>query len=129
MSLFSGDASEVYKLAADLSGVGAKATLALRPVMAQAGEAFAQEWQSNATATSGEHGKHYPASVTSELVFDAGGISVDTGPDSSMPQGGMGKGFEFGSVNQPPHLDGTKAMTAMEPRVETIIDAAIGHLL
>jgi hypothetical protein len=129
VSIFAGDASEVYKLAADLSKVGAKATLALRPVMAQAGEAFAKEWQANATATSGEHGKFYPASISSELIFDAGGISVDTGPDSSMKQGGMGKGFEFGSVNQPPHLDGTRAMTAMEPRVESIIGAALGHLL
>jgi hypothetical protein len=124
----SGDASEVYRLAADLSQVGARSVPAMRGVMAEVGDAFAKEWQANARETSGEHGRHYPDSIDSELVFDITGISVDAGPNSGKPQGSMGKGFEFGSRNQPPHLDGLRALDGAQLRAERMVDSAIGHL-
>ena len=125
MAIFRGDASEVYALAADLAAIPAKAVPALRTGMKAGGDVFAKAWQANAAATSGVHGKHYPKSISAELAFDLGGVSVDVGPDSSIPQGGMGKGFEFGSQNQPPHLDGVKAMDAVAPEVEQIIGEAV----
>lgn len=125
MSLFRGDASDFYALASDLTDVSAKAVPALRSAMAQGGQAFAQQWAANATATSGTHGKHYPKSIDSELVFNLGGVSVDVGPNAAKKQGGMGKGFEFGSENQPPHLDGAKALTAIEPVVEELVASVI----
>lgn len=128
MSLFRGDASDFYALAADLSGVGAKAVPALRGGMALAGKTVERAWRNNAVATSGEHGKHYPDSIDSELVFDLGGVSVDVGPNASKPQGSMGKGFEFGSVNQPPHLDGAKALAANEAAVEKVVAQALESL-
>jgi hypothetical protein len=97
--------------------------------MAEAGDAVAREWQANARETSGAHGKHYPSTITSELVFDLGGISVDIGPESARRQGGMGRGFEFGSRNQPPHLDGLRALDGAQQRIERMVDATIGHLL
>ena len=123
-----GDASEVYKMAADLSQVGAKAVPAMRGVMFAAGEAFAAEWTDNARETSGEHGKHYPDSISAELAFDIRGISVDVGPDSSKKQGRMGPGFEFGSRNQPPHLDGLRALDGIQMRTERMVDSAVGFL-
>lgn len=126
--MFRGDASEVYKLAADLAQVGPESVPAMRGVMDEAGKALAKEWQANARETSGAHGKHYPNSITSELVFGVGSIAVEAGPDSSMPQGSMGRGFEFGSQNQPPHLDGLRALDGIQQRVERMADAAIGHL-
>lgn len=125
MNFFIGDASEIRKLAGDLSQVGAKTVPALRSGMKAAGDTFATAWRANAAGTSGEHGVHYPNSISAELVFDLGGVSVDVGPESGKPQGGMGKGFEFGSRNQPPHLDGIRAMAFVEPQVERIIDAAV----
>lgn len=123
MNFFIGDASEVYRLAGDLAEVGAKSIPALRSGMQGAGEAFVEVWKGNARATSGQHGVHYPDSITAELVLDLGGVSVDVGPESGKPQGGMS--FEYGSQNQPPHLDGLRAMVQVEPQVERIIDAAI----
>lgn len=123
-----GDASEVYALAADLSQVGAKSVPAVRGVMGEAGDAFAREWAANARETSGEHGKHYPDSIDAELVFDVSGVSVDVGPNSAKKQGSMGRGFEFGSVNQPPHLDGLRALDGLQVRAERMVDSAIGHL-
>lgn len=129
MSAFRGDASEIVRLANDMSQVGARMVPALRATMSQAGEAFAVEWRSNAVQTSGEHGKHYPNSIDSDLVFDLGGVSVDVGPNSAKPQGSMGRGFEFGSRNQPPHLDGLRALDGVQVRAERMVDTTIGHLL
>lgn len=128
MSMFMGDASEIYGLGDGLAEVGAKTVPAVRQVMSDAGDAFANEWRSNATETSGEHGKHYPASITSELAFSVTSVAVDVGPESARKQGGMGRGFEFGSVNQPPHLDGLRALDGMQARLDRILDSAIGHL-
>lgn len=126
--LVSVDARQVFQLAGDLSLVGAKAVPATRSVMQGVGDAFADAWRSNATETAGQHGKHYPASISAELAFTVGSVSVDVGPDASMPQGGMGRGFEFGSRNQPAHLDGLRALDGMQVRAERALDAAIGHL-
>lgn len=123
-----GDVSEILALSSDLTQVGAKAVPALRGSMGAVGEAFAQQWASNAAATSGQHGVHYPASIDSELVFSLTSITVEAGPNADKPQGSMGRGFEFGSVNQPPHLDGVRAMDAIEPRAEQVIDTTVGFL-
>lgn len=121
-------ASEFFDLAADFGKASAKVAAALYDVYADAGDAFAEDWASNARETSGEHGKHYPNSITSETRV-ALGIHVETGPDSSMKQGGMGRGFEFGSQNQPPHLDGLRALPIAERRLERAADVAIGFVL
>jgi hypothetical protein len=122
------DASEVYKLSADLAQVGPRSVTAIRGVMGGIGEAFAREWASNARETSGEHGKHYPDSIDSELVFDITGVSVEVGPNSAKKQGSMGRGFEFGSQNQPPHLDGLRALDGIQARADRVMDSALGHL-
>lgn len=128
MSLFRGDATEIYELSDSLGRIGAKAVPAMRSTMDQAGTALAREWTANARETSGAHGVHYPDSIDSELVFNLGGISVDVGPNANKPQGSMGKGFEFGSRNQPPHLDGLRALDGFQGRAEKMMDAAIGAL-
>ena len=125
MSIFGGDASDVYRLADDLAQVAAKTVPTLRAAMKESGDQLASKWASNARATSGTHGKHYPNSIDAELTFNLTGVSVDVGPNSSKKQGRMGKGFEFGSRNQPPHLDGVRALAEIEPRVSKIIDAAV----
>lgn len=122
------DATEVYRLAGDMSQVGARSIPALRGSMLAVGEAFAEEWRRNAVETSGEHGRHYPNSIDAELAFSVRSVEVEVGPNRAKKQGSMGRGFEFGSRNQPPHLDGLRALDGMQVRAERIIDATIGHL-
>lgn len=64
---------------------------------------------------------HYPRSISSETERGAGRLSMIVGPESGRPQGGMGLGVEFGSVNTRPipHL-----FQAFDDRVESIIDRA-----
>jgi hypothetical protein len=87
-------------LAGDLRTIAVEA----KPTMARVVRAAAIEGnrlaQSYARRTAGAHGKHYPKSFSAEAITP---LSWEYGPNSGMPQGGMS--FEFGSRNQPPHLD------------------------
>lgn len=99
------------------------------PAFKEAGQEFVKGWRANARATSGKHGRHYPNSITTETVMRATGVVVDVGPVSSRPQGGMGMGFEFGSRNQPAHLDGAKAMIPAAQQLQALATRALGDLL
>jgi hypothetical protein len=124
------DASEIFALALDLSTASGKIVAPLREAFTEAGDAAARQWYANARATSGRHGKWYPSSIDAETKFTLGGnVEVEVGPNAAKKQGRMGRGFEFGSVNQPPHLDGVRAFEAVEPRVAKIADEAVARLL
>lgn len=123
-------ADEILDLARNLDNAPRAVAAGLYDAYRGAGEGFRDEWQHNARNTAGVHGKHYPDAITTEMR--TGGlttIEVETGPESGRRQGGMGPGFEFGSVNQPPHLDGLQAMPIAEKRLERLSDAAIGFAL
>ena len=119
---------EIRALAADLTVSAARMVGPMRKVWQEIGDKTAEQWAENARATSGVHGKHYPNSIDAELQFSAN-LSVEIGPNSAKKQGVMGRGFEFGSVNQPPHLDGLKAVDKMTPVVEQVARAAIDQVL
>jgi hypothetical protein len=119
------DASELYALSRDLGKTGARSGLAMYGVFKEGGKDLESTWKRNARATSGEHGKHYPDSITTDMRVSTN-IEVEVGPDPARPQGGMS--FEFGSVNQPPHLDGQMAADEVVPRIDRRIDAALAHL-
>lgn len=125
----SGDASEFRKLALDLGAASAASLPAIRPAFQAAAETVKRAWQDNARATSGAHGRHYPNSITYDTRVLATSVIAEIGPDSSRLQGGMGPGFEFGSQNQPPHLDGLRAIDSTGAFVEQALDVAVGRLL
>jgi hypothetical protein len=74
---------------------------------------------------SGPYLPHYPRAITSETERSAGMVTMIVGPESAKPQGGMGLGVEYGSVNAPPlpHLN-----PAFDDRVESIIDRAARNM-
>lgn len=119
---------EVMGLARDFEAASREVARALHGVYADAGEDMAEGWRRTATVTAGSHGKHYPKSITSETKISTD-IVVHVGPESGRRQGGMGPGFEFGSVNQPPHLDGAQEIQPMEKRLLSGADAVIGFLV
>ncbi|MGH3010164.1 MAG: hypothetical protein ACRDLM_12270 [Gaiellaceae bacterium] len=92
-------------------------------------ESLKDAWRANARATAGKHGRRYPASITAERRISFGSIAYEVGPEIGKPQGGMGKGFEYGSQNQPPHLDGKRAADAEEPKFLSAAEAAVAGVL
>lgn len=111
------DDRELQALAVDL---GKLATSQLTPVR-DAFEAGAldlkNKWRENATQTAGKHGRRYPASISYDEV-GLTSIAFEVGPETNRPQGGMGPGFEYGSKNQPPHLDGQRAADEIVPHLQ-----------
>ena len=120
------DVSEVAALARDLGKVSAGTAKVMYEVIKEGANDLRDEWRRNATVSAGEHGRHYPASITANMRVSTS-ITAEIGPDPRLPQGGMS--FEFGSVNQPPHLDGQRAVDTMVPRIDRRIDTALTHLL
>lgn len=76
-----------------------------------------------AKESAGRHGKHYHKAFTAERV---GTAEWEYGPDAAMPQGGMS--FEFGSRNQPPHLDLARSADLAGPRLSEEAQALLDRL-
>lgn len=90
----------IDRLAADMADIPVQAQAKFADAVAGAargGNALASEF---ARESSGRHGVHYPDSFDAEQLSP---FEWEYGPDASKLQGGMS--FEFGSRNQPPHLD------------------------
>lgn len=121
-------ASEIFDLADEFAAAANEIGAAMYETFKAEGEAFADDWRSNATQTAGKHGKHYPSAITSETKLSLDAV-VEIGPESARRQGGMGPGFELGSQNQPPHLDALRAAPTAEARIEKAADATIGFLV
>jgi hypothetical protein len=74
----------------------------------------------------GKYLPHYAQSITHEVS----GTKGEFGPDSSRPQGRMGRGVEFGSVNHPPLPHMLPAADALEQSVpDELLDLAERDLL
>lgn len=89
------------------------------------GRDIMEDWRENASRTSGRAAKWYVPSIKARSRSLAGlRAEAEVGPDG--PGGGVG--FEFGSRNQPPHLDGQKAAQVSEDRFPKRVDEWIGAM-
>jgi hypothetical protein len=121
------DTSEVMAEAGRLIRLGAQGALAMDRAIGLSATALRDTWRGNAASTAGAHGVHYPSAITSERKASGFAVEYEVGPDPALPQGGMS--FEYGSRNQPPHLDGQRAADAVGPTIDKLVSAAIGQLL
>lgn len=130
MTLIRGDASEVYKLAADLAQVGPKSVPVMRAGMQAAGEVVAKAWRNNVLRDSDGNTAipHYPESIDAELSFSVRSVDVEVGPNKDKRQGKLGHIIEFGSETSPPHLHGLRAVTDNEARIERALGQALDPL-
>jgi hypothetical protein len=112
------------QVATDLGKIEKVAFAKTRLAVQAGGELVEQRWQANAVESSGQHGVHYPKAVESNMT---GGLEATVKPNPTMPQGNMS--FEYGSRNQPPHLDGQRAVDACREVVFNRIAAAVGGAL
>ena len=74
-------------------------------------------WRANARASSGKHAKHYPRAVGFDFAAYGPDLWMATiGPDKAGPQGALGNLLEYGSVHNPPHNDGGRALATEMPQ-------------
>jgi hypothetical protein len=91
--------------------------------------ALQRDWRSGARRSSGTHGPHYPTSITHDVTIEDGAVTGDVGPERGKLQGRMGPGFEYGSVHQPPHMDGASAFAGNTQKFEQAIQGAIDDVI
>lgn len=128
MSIFAGDASEIYKLASDLAAVGPKSVPAVRQGMEKAGRDFAFAWASDAARTHDSHAKYYSGSIDFELIPSVSSVAVDVGPNRGRKQGFLGRILEFGGERSPAYMTGAKALERQEGPAERAIANALDPL-
>lgn len=102
---------DIEGLAVDLTAIAMEAPTDMADMVRHNADAGARYAKSFAKQSAGKHGKLYPRTITTERT---GLLQYEYGPDSALPQGGMS--FEFGSRNQPPHLDLAKSADLIGPR-------------
>lgn len=124
-----GGADEIFALARDFQKAPAAVASDLFDVFGEQGDELAKDWGDNVRAVAPKHLPHLPDAITSEHKFGGMSIVVETGPESGRKQGALGIGDEFGSRNQPPHLNGLRAMTAREPLLEKAADDRVRRAL
>ena len=96
---------------------------------ARAGATIAR---ASARKTAGAHGKNYPRSITADRAssyagFGGGVIQATYGPESGRSnQADMS--FEWGSRNQPPHLDLLKSADVIGRRFAADVSRMVGDL-
>lgn len=76
-----------------------------------------------ARESAGAHGKHYADAFSAEMLSPLVG---EYGPEADKDQGDMS--FNFGSRNQPPHLDIEKGWDLQEPVFAKDIDSMMDRL-
>lgn len=117
------DGSDLLRLAREIGVDAQRVAEKAYPLVKEQAIAFRNDFRDNARATAGAHGNLYPRTITAEQNPIRDGVEWEVGPESMLPQGGMGRGFEFGSVNQPPHWDMTSAAVAREAKFNAAVDA------
>lgn len=101
---------DIDDLASDLAGIATRARADMARVVRSNADQGNRKAKQISRRTAGAHGKHYPNAMTAEAITP---LSWEYGPDAGRPQGGMS--FEFGSRNQPPHLDLARSLDAQAP--------------
>jgi hypothetical protein len=113
------DMSDVRRLERHLARVIPRARRDARAVVRRGAVNIKKDWKANARSTAPKHAKHYPRSIS----FDVNNYGPDIimaiiGPDKGGPQGALGNLLEYGSVKNPPHRDGGRALDVEEPRFD-----------
>lgn len=113
------DMSDVRRLERHLARVVPRARRDARMVVRKGATNIKKDWRANARATGRKHAKLYPQSISYDVAAYGPDITFATiGPDKGGPQGALGNLLEYGSVKNPPHRDGGRALDVEEPRFE-----------
>lgn len=123
------DGSDLVRLADELGRAAIEVDRAAYAATKDAAQTLRDRWKENAKESAGRHGKHYHRAITAEQMPATGEAWWQVGPESGRKQGGMGMGFEYGSVNQPPHLDMTSVVPDVEAAMFEALDKAVRDLL
>jgi hypothetical protein len=110
---------DVRRLEQHLGRVVPRARRDARAVTMRGAMNIKRDWKSNARSSAPKHAPSYPSTIGFDLAAYGPDIWMAIiGPDKGGPQGALGNLLEYGSVKNPPHRDGGRALDVEEPRFE-----------
>lgn len=113
------DMRDVRRLERHLARAIPRARRDARMVVRKGAVNIKKDWRANARASAPKHAPLYPRSISFDVAAYGPDVTFATiGPDKGGPQGALGNLLEYGSVKNPPHRDGGRALDAEEPRFE-----------
>lgn len=119
----SGDFSELYELARDLSDVPAEANKRIKQAIEHTAVEIKRDWQQGAAASGLEN---YSRSVDYDMKYPGHAIEAEIGPNLSKRQGSFGFVEEGGGgVHSAPQHAGRDALEANEPDLDRGLEIAI----
>lgn len=115
------DASEVFKLAADLTRAGVVVAAGVKPVVAKGALNIKRDWQKGWSGI--RHAPRLPQSISYETIAGIGGVEAEIGPATEVGQGFLGAVIHFGGANNAPRPTGVEALGREEPRFVSALAA------
>lgn len=117
------DTGELERLRADLGALIPASAEESKRVVTRGAFNIKKDWKDNAQRTSTPHARLYPRSISYDVSAIGSGVGweAEIGPRKDRPQGPLGNLLEFGSINNPPHLDGAHALEAEADRFERAV--------
>lgn len=113
------DTSDLTALAAEYGSTPERVFGDLEPVVAKGALNIKTDARERVSASiTGTYLPHYPRSIDYDIDSGSSWVEAEIGPNPDMPQGGMGRGVEYGSAHTgpTPHLD--LAYEDEQPRFE-----------
>jgi len=117
------DMSDVRRLEIHLARAIPRARRDARMVVRKGATNIKKDWRANARSSAPKHAPAYPHTIGYDFAAYGRDIFIATiGPENLHRtrgvQGALGAILEYGSVHNPPHRDGGRALDAEEPRFE-----------
>lgn len=120
------DTTQLAGLARDLQDAASEVRGDVAKVVKKGATNVKRDWRANAQASAGRHAAQYPSTINYDIKDN--GLTAEVGPEK-RGQGNFGAFLEYGSVNNPPHNDGKRAIDAEQPRFEKEIANLIDKVL
>lgn len=121
--------SDLRNLAADLSAAGTRAGTDAAGVVRKGALNVKKGWQQNVKITSGHSLPRLPYTIGYDLdVTDGGTVRASIGPDKGRGgQANLAALDEYGSVHNPPHMNGQRALDSEADAFEAHMARVAGH--
>lgn len=117
-------ADSLAVLAAELRAAARSAEDTAAAIVRRGAVNLKRDWRANARASAPHYATAYPYSIGFDIVTVEDHVLAEIGPDKDLRQGALGNLLEFGSVHNPPHDDGGRALRAEEPRMVAAFENA-----
>lgn len=113
------DMRDVRRLQLHLARGIPRARRDTRAVVVRGALNIKRDWRVNARASAPKHAPSYPRTIGYDVhTFGPDQVLAIIGPEKSGRQGALGNLLEYGSVKNPPHNDGGRALVNEVPQFE-----------